>query len=481
MLDITQKAGERRALARWDNEGGARAGGNIMKILNNRNRTGYPVDQLSDLSAVSADDIMTYLPVILRPDPARVVIRPFVPADDPAPRDRPRAQRIADRVLALDATQLGVELQRVTCSLCERHRDLEDVFLRRYHDVNGLLIDHCTINREQSLLIGAYFSEEYAFEGAALLNPSIALHPDQSVTKQGDMRFILSMRGVGEGHVSSVTFRTGICGADGSITLDTPGLQTVAPRIEMIPGGAPDDLSVRLICDNDHDLSQTVIFPITERQRHGIEDLRLVRFAEDDGNITYYGTYTAFSGAAIRQEILRTTDFKTFELTALRGDASAGKGMALFPRRIDGYYAMLGRQDHENISLLTSTNLYDWKGGTTIVSPRWPWEYVQIGNCGSPIEIDEGWLVITHGVGAVRNYCIGVCLLDRNDPSKLLARTTQPLVRPSPSQRYGYVPNIAYTCGAMVHGRTLVLPYALADSFTTFATVPLDRLLAEMD
>lgn len=425
-------------------------------------------------------DIMTCLPIILRPDPARVVIRPFVPADDPSPRDRPRAQRIADRVLALDKAELGIELERVTATLSDRHRELKQVFLRRYHDVSGLLIDHCVIEHEQSLLIGAYFSEEYAFEGAALLNPSIVPHPDQSGIMQGEARFVLSLRGVGEGHVSSVTFRTGICHADGSIVLDRPGLQTITPRIEMIPGGAPDDPGVRLFCDNDHDLSQTVIFPVTARQRNGIEDMRLVRFTDDDGNITYYGTYTAFSGEAIRQEILRTSDFKTFELTALHGEAARGKGMALFPRRIDGHYAMLGRQDHENISLLTSTDLYDWRGGANIVSPRWPWEYVQIGNCGSPIEIDEGWLVVTHGVGPVRNYCIGACLLDRNDPSKLLARMTHPLVRPSPDQRYGYVPNIAYTCGAMVHGRTLVLPYALADSFTTFATVPLDRLLAEM-
>lgn len=430
---------------------------------------------------MSQPDIMTYLPIILRPDPSRVVIRPFVPADDPAPRDRPRAQRIADRVLALNTTDLGVELGRVTAFLSERHSGLEDIFLRRYHDVDGLLIDHCAISHEQSLLIGAYFSEEYAFEGAALLNPSIVHHPDQAGMQHDEVRFVLSLRGVGEGHVSSVTFRTGICKGDGSIILDTPGLQTITPRIEMIPGGTPDDPGVRLFCDNDHDLSQTVIFPITAHQRHGIEDMRLVCFTDDDGNITYYGTYTAFSGQAIRQEILRTTDFKTFELTALRGDASNGKGMALFPRRIDGRYAMLGRQDHENIWLLTSNDLYEWQGGASIVTPRWPWEYVQIGNCGPPIEIDEGWLVITHGVGPVRNYCIGACLLERNDPSKLLARTTYPLIRPSPEQRYGYVPNIAYTCGAMVHGRTLVLPYALADSFTTFATVALDRLLAEMN
>ena len=431
-------------------------------------------------SGNTRNDIMTYLPIILRPDPARVVIRPFVPADDPAPRERPRAQRIADRVLALKGAELGIALEPIMAGLSERHQDVEAVLLRRYHEVDGLLIDHCTITHEQSLLVGAYFSEEYAFEAAALLNPSMVIHPDQSGMVPGDVRFVLSLRGVGEGHVSSVTFRTGICRADGSISVDTPGLQTVSPRIEMIPGGAPDDPGVRLSGDESHDLSQTVIFPVTSRQRHGIEDLRLACFTDDDGNITYFGTYTAFSGEAIRQEILRTTDFKTFDLTAMRGDAANGKGMALFPRRIDGRYAMLGRQDHENISLLTSTDLYEWQGGVSIISPRWPWEYVQIGNCGSPIEIDEGWLVITHGVGPVRNYCIGACLVDRNDPSKLLARTTYPLVRPSPEQRFGYVPNIAYTCGAMVHGRTLVLPYALADSFTTFATVPLDRLLAAM-
>ena len=224
-----------------------------------------------------------------------------------------------------------------------------------------------------------------------------------------------------------------------------------------------------------------MIFPITPSQRHGIEDVRLVRFVDDDGNITYFGTYTAFSGQTIRRELLRTTDFATFELSARRGAATANKGMALFPRLIGGRYAMLGRQDHENIWIMMSNDLYDWDRGTKAVSPRWPWEFVQLGNGGSPIEIDEGWLVITHGVGAVRNYCIGACLLDRDDPSKLLARTTQPLLRPSPEERYGYVPNVAYSCGAMVHDRLLVLPYAVADSFTTFATVPIDRLLAAME
>ena len=432
---------------------------------------------------MTTDDIMFHTPVVLHPDPSRVVIRPFIPAEDPpafATGHAPRAQRIADRVLGLTEAETHLELARVIESLTERHHDINHVLMRRFHEVHGLLIARCSTTEPQMLLIGAYFSEEYAFEAAALFNPSIVAHPDQSQVAEDAVRFVLSLRGVGEGHMSSIAFRTGLCAANGTVTIDPPGMQAISPRIEEIPGGASDDPGVRLFCADGADLSQIVIFPVTRHQQHGIEDLRIVRFIDDDGNASYLGTYTAFSGQAIRQELLRTTDFQTFELGALRGDATANKGMALFPRRIGGRYAMLGRQDHENIWFLTSTNLYEWNGGTKIISPRWSWEFVQMGNGGSPIEIDEGWLVITHGVGAVRTYCIGACLLDRNDPTKLLGRVVHPLVRPSAEQRYGYVPNVAYTCGAIVHGRTLVLPYALADNFTTFATVSLDTLLAAM-
>ena len=220
-----------------------------------------------------------------------------MPADDSheqAPRDRSRAQRIADRILGLEDGALQAEILRVTSSLSERHRDVAHVLLRRFHEVNGLLIEHVTISDDQALLIGAYFSEEYAYEAAALLNPSMVPHPDQTGVAAGDMRFVLSLRGVGEGHISSVAFRTGICRADGSVFVEPPGLQAIAPRIEAIPGGAPGDPGVRLICEDGHDLSQIVIFPTTPNQRHGIEDMRLVRFADDDGNMTYYGTYTAF-------------------------------------------------------------------------------------------------------------------------------------------------------------------------------------------
>jgi predicted GH43/DUF377 family glycosyl hydrolase len=429
------------------------------------------------------EDIVSHLPILIRPDPARVVIRPFAPADDDpefASSDRTRAQRIADRVLALEPARVVEELQGIVASLSEHHRNVESVLLRRFHDINGLSIAAASVSDDQAHLIGGYFSEEYAFEAAALFNPSVVAAPDQSGLPEGALRFILSLRGVGEGHVSSVTFRTGTLLADCSVTVDAPSHQAVSPRIKFIPGGNPDDPGVRLFCEGSHDLSETVIFPVTDHQRHGIEDLRLVRFVDDDDNVTFLGTYTAFSGADIREELLRTTDFMTIDLTALGGNVARTKGMALFPRKIAGCYAMLGRQDHENIWLLTSDDLYHWDGGAKLVEPRWPWEFVQMGNCGSPVEIDEGWLVITHGVGAVRNYCIGACLLDKDDPSKVLARVTVPLIRPSAAERYGYVPNVVYSCGALVHNRTLLLPYAIADNVTTFATVPLDALIGSM-
>ena len=294
------------------------------------------------------------------------------------------------------------------------------------------------------------------------------------------MRIVLSLRGVGEGHVSSIIFRTGLWTADGELFVDPPSSWATSPLIEKIPGGAPDDPGLRLFYGDDSELSEVVVFPVTPRQQHGLEDLRLTQFVDDDGHTSFLGTYTAFGGDEIRQELLRTTDFKSFDLTALSGPASITKGMALFPRRIDGRFVMLGRQDHENIWLLKSNDLYNWDDGAVVIKPRWPWEFVQIGNCGSPIEIEEGWLLITHGVGAVRNYCLGACLLDKRDPSKGLARLSHPLVSPTPEDRDGYVPNVVYSCGSLVHERTLLLPYGVADSFTAFATVPLDRLLSAM-
>lgn len=433
--------------------------------------------------AMASNVFVNHLPIQLRADPARVVIRPFIPADEPQPPgsiEPTRAQCLADRVLNLSEVELRDELERVIGSLSDRHRNIGEVLLRRFHEVNGMMIAARPVRSDQAHLLGAYFCEEYSFEAAALFNPSIVAHPDQTGIAAGALRFILSLRGVGEGHVSSITFRTGVFAPDGAVVIDATSSQAISPRIEMIPGGEPGDPGVRLSCEESRNISEIVIFPITFRQRHGIEDLRLVRFVDEDGNQTYIGTYTAFSGEEIREELLRTTDFATFELNALRGPAAVNKGLALFPRKIDGQYAMLGRLDHENIWLLKSSDLYHWDAGTKILSPRWVWEFIQLGICGCPIEIDEGWLVLIHGVGPVRNYCIGACLLNKADPSKVLGRLATPLLRPSPHERDGYVPNVIYSCGGLVSGRTLILPYAVADSFTTIATVCVDELLAAM-
>ena len=430
-------------------------------------------------------DFMTHLPIMLRPDPSRTVVRPFRP-DDPgtfAVQSMPRSQRIIDRVMALSPDEVSSERRKITHSLDERHRDVDPLLMRRFEDVidlcNGYCINPSAVRSDQALLIGAYFCNEYSFEAAALFNPSMVIHPDQTDVPEGSVRFIMALRAIGEGHVSSVTFRTGLIGPDESISVDTPSRTAVAP---IIAHDETDGLTgVKLLCGGSYTLSETVLSPMTPSQRQGIEDLRLVHFVEDDGSTRFYGTYTAFSGASARSELLDTEGFHDFGMRPLRGDAAVGKGMALFPRRIGGRYAMLSRHDNENIWFLLSDDLETWNGGTRILCPRYPWEFVQMGNCGSPIEIDEGWLVLTHGVGVVRNYCIGACLLDKDDPSKVLARTPQPLLEPSQDNRNGYVPNVVYSCGGLVRGRTLFLPYGVADDFATIATANVSDILAAME
>jgi predicted GH43/DUF377 family glycosyl hydrolase len=330
----------------------------------------------------------------------------------------------------------------------------------------------------QRQLIGAYFLNEYSFEASALFNPSIVPHPDQSDAPKGGLRFILSLRAVGEGHVSSLTFRAGTIAADGSLTVDPTARLASSPRISRRVSGPDGDL-IELSFNPEEDLSERIIFPVTESQSNGIEDARFVEFS-DQGRKTYYATYTAYSGRAIRSELIETSDFLSFRMSPLKGTASRNKGMALFPRRIGGKYAMIARQDNENLYLIYSDDLSTWDGGQAILKPEFPWEFVQIGNCGSPIELDDGWLLLTHGVGPVRKYSIGAALLDKNDPSKVLARSREPLLRPEPSEREGYVPNVVYTCGAMRHNDQIILPYAVSDTFSNFATIRISALMQAM-
>ena len=422
---------------------------------------------------------ITHHAQMLKPDPSRTVIRPFVPGDPAAfaQSDHPRARRIADRVLALDHDQGVDELEKVTSSLNERHRDVDTMLLRRFDEVASTLEMPDRIGEERRRLLGAYFSEEYSFEAADLFNTSAVLHRDQSNLPENAVRLALSLRGIGEGHVSSVTFRTGIWTPGGEVAIDAPSGTAVPPVIETEEDGK---VHATLRCGGSEQLSETVLFPVLPSQIRGIEDVRLVRFIEDDGSITFHGTYTAVDQTGARSELLTAIDFRSFEMCPLSGSAAEAKGMALFPRRIGGKYVMLGRQDNESIWLMRSDDLYRWDGGAKLLSPRFPWEYIQVGNCGSPIELDEGWLVLTHGVGMVRNYCIGACLLDLDDPSKVLGRTPQPILEPTPTERDGYVPNVVYSCGALVRDRTLLLPYGVADSFTAFCSLDVDDLLATL-
>jgi predicted GH43/DUF377 family glycosyl hydrolase len=417
----------------------------------------------------------------LRPDPARVIVRPFKPATEPRdlnPTDKTRANHIVERVLSLDADEAAQQLADVLENFEGRHRNLLESFELRADEMEQALAAHCTFSKVQRQLLGAYFLNEYSFEASALFNPSIVPHPDQSGTPAGSLRFILSLRAVGEGHVSSLTFRAGMIASDGSIAVEPTGRLASSPRVRhLTPGPMGDEVDV--VFGPEQDISERVIFPVTESQSHGIEDARFVQFIEG-GQTTYYATYTAYTGMAIRSELIETRDFLSFRMSPLRGTAARNKGMALFPRRLDGKYAMIARQDNENLYLVYSDDLYTWEGGQAILKPEFPWEFVQIGNCGSPIELEEGWLLLTHGVGPVRKYSIGAALLDKRDPSRVLARSREPLLRPEPSEREGYVPNVVYTCGALAHRDQIILPYAVSDTSSHFATMKISTLLQAM-
>ena len=416
----------------------------------------------------------------LEPDATRTVIRPFDPQypDAFAHDGVSRTERIVEAVLALSAEDIAAREDVMIAPLRRRHRHLTELLLRRYEEVCKLVPAATRADEQTKRVLGAYFSEEYSFEAAALFNPSIVPHPRQDDVPEGGVRFLLSLRGIGEGHISSVTFRTGCWSPHAGFVMDKSSHQAVSPSIH--EADVPGDGITHILCEGSRDPSESVLFPVTESQRQGIEDLRLCRFVDDDGTVDQVGTYTAFDGRATRSELLRGFDFNEFEMRPMTGSVANSKGMALFPRRIDGRYAMLGRQDNESIWLILSDDLYAWDGGEKLISPQFGWDLCQMGNCGSPIELDEGWLVITHGVGLMRNYSMGAALLDKHDPSKVLARTAEPILRPSPQERDGYVPNVVYSCGAMVHGRTLLLPYGIADSFTAFASCPVDDLLKAM-
>ncbi|MFC0202672.1 glycoside hydrolase family 130 protein [Novosphingobium soli] len=418
----------------------------------------------------------------LHADPARVVIRPFHLGWQSKNAPGGRAMRLVEDVAALTEERAAAEYERVLHDFKERHWQTESIFSERFEEVaRNLELDRGALSETKQRLIGSYFCHEYTFAAAALMNPSIVPSPDQSGLQDGCVRFIMSLRAVGEGHISTIAFREGIAECDGTFSLWPQA--SFATSVELDEEGETDAEGIVSVHRHaDSSLSNTVIFPITEQQRGGLEDLRLVQFDHGGGDYEWIGTYTAWSGTSIRSELLRTRDFRKFDLEPISGAAGRNKGMALFPEKIDGRYAMVSRQDGKNLFLLRSDRIDVWDDeGVLLMEPKYPWEFIQIGNCGSPILTDAGWLLFTHGVGAMRKYALGCALLDRDDPSKVIARSTEPVLTAENADRSGYVPNVIYTCGALKVGERLLIPYGISDSTVGFATCEIDKLLGLME
>jgi predicted GH43/DUF377 family glycosyl hydrolase len=439
----------------------------------------------------------------LRPDPSRVLGRLFLPGQELLSSGKSRADAVIARVLSLDEDQAARVLADTIAGFAHRHHDLVGMF-REHFDLYAHRIEGVSdLSATRRDLLGAYFTQEYALEAAALFNPSLVAHPNQSGLVDGELRFVMSLRAVGEGHISSIEFRTGVLGSSGldapdgarrarEVRLDapdphpdtgvvTPGSMSSNRRAAPFPAAipAPPDATYRLRFDAERPLSARVVFPTVPVEANGIEDARFVRFTED-GGVTYHATYTAFDGSNIAPRLLTTEDFVTFESRHQIGPSARDKGMALFPRRVGGDYLALTRWDRETLGLTRSDDAITWAASTTLIRPEQPWDLVQLGQCGSPLETEAGWLVLTHGVGPMRTYGLGAILLDLEDPSRVLGSLDRPLLSPTEQERDGYVPNVVYSCGGLLHDGQLVLPYGCSDAEVRFAFVDLELLLDEL-
>lgn len=489
----------------------------------------------------STDDVawVRRTDLVLRPDPARVVGTIFLPGQEMAATGESRSSAVVDRVLALTEVEVADSLRAVTDAFGHRHRDLPATWAINAGLLEHRLGDAGAISDARRQLIGAYFTQEYAIEGAALFNPSMVEHPDQRGVDAGSTRFLMTVRAVGEGHVSSIEMRTGVIDSRDVVTLDpAPDVAVLAARAPAVYsreafghqfrelGGehansdfvldalperfTRDDLDTALsglraqrltrgaavrtlerferiaACSyavefpDSSSLQERVLTPRGPSESHGMEDVRLVRFLAPDGRGEYLATYTAYDGRNVSSQLLRTADFRRFDVAPLSGPGAQNKGMALFPRQVDGGYLALSRADRESNGVTTSTDLWHWSKPVLVQTPHRPWEIVQLGNCGPPIETYAGWVVLTHGVGPMRRYGIGAILLDVDDPTIVRGRLSRPLLTPNADERSGYVPNVVYSCGGMLHGRTLVLPYGCSDRETRLCLVDLDGLVAEL-
>ena len=453
------------------------------------------------------------------------------------PDEKYRIAKIIQRIMSLSETAVKNLYAQTMADFSGRHEDIGHIFERHLNEVAEYLPHDAVLSEAQRALIGAYFTKEYAIESAALFNPSIVPHPDQSHLKKGSLRFVMSLRATGEGHVSSIVFRSGVLDRQNAFLFDPLSDFVETPELQLDPvykrnpfqlklnemgagneitahilNQLPEDFTyteliekieilrekpqfsevhqkrtfreMRWLADSnyevsfhaDHRISERVIFPVSKNESRGIEDARFVQFFNDNGEVVYFATYTAYNGTILPQ-LIETKDFIKFNILTLNGNAVQNKGMALFPRKIAGRYAMLSRQDGENNHIMFSDNIHFWQESEIIQEPEYPWEFIQIGNCGSPLETNEGWIVLTHGVGPMRKYCIGAILLDLEEPTKVIARLEEPLLAPHEKEREGYVPNVVYSCGALIHNNELVIPYAMSDINSGIATVAVSELL----
>lgn len=471
-------------------------------------------------------------PTLLNAASSRVIMRPHIPGG------KERICGLIKRITKLSDENVHHLLESVFNEFSARHRNFRPTLEKNFQRIAEYVPKRISLSTEHRLLIGAYMTSEYSVESAALFNPSIVPHPDQTGLDKGSKRFIMSFRATGEGHISSIEFRSGIIDENIDILLDPVSQYVATPEIHTDPiydrlhfrrkleeMGAHtrivdrllqgleetftfDQLEIQIknlrstkfrlknkqeaidtalwlarsnyevVFHPDQPISERVIFPVTENESGGIEDARFVRFVADDGAVMYYATYTAYNGFTILSQLLETTDFLTFKIHTLSGKAVQNKGLALFPRKINGQFVMLSRQDGVNNYIMFSDSLRYWNEAQLLQEPIHPLEFIQVGNCGSPVETPEGWLTLFHGVGPMRKYSIWAELLDLNDPSKVIGRLDEPILTPDEHERDGYVPNVVYTCGSMIHEDTLIIPYGIADQRCRIATISIPQLLS---
>lgn len=409
------------------------------------------------------------------PDNSRVIIRPHIP------KDENRIRKIIMRVMDLPENVVKQVLSNVIQNFSNRHKNIWEAFDRHFNEIKKFISGNVEISAERRALLGAYFSCEYSVQSASFFNPSIVAHPDQNGLPDGSLRFILSFRSVGEGHISSIEFRSGVVDKDCNFNFDNISryAECAQPLNNPIYNIVSDDYELQF--QPDHELSEKVIFPLSLSDCNGIEDARFVKFTDDNGEVTYYATYTAYNGHEIIPKLLETKDFVNFKLNSLHGNFSKNKGMALFPRKINGKYMMISRVDGENLYIMSSDNLYFWDNVKLLKEPENVWEFIQAGNCGSPVETEYGWILLTHGVGPMRQYCIGITLLDIEEPHKVINNMLEPLIVPLEGEREGYVPNVVYTCGALVHKDNLIIPYAMSDTYSGIITLSVSELLNNIE